>query len=231
MAWRSDVKAAVDHLTRVDPRLAALIGQVGPCRLKPEPAEPYEALVRSVAHQQVHARAAEAILQRFLNLYEGYFPVPLLLLATPEAMLRAVGFSDSKATAIRAIARGAHDGVVPTRAACARLSDEQLIERLTTLRGVGRWTVEMLLIFTLGRKDVLPVNDFGVREGYRLLYGLDKQPTPKELQQAGELWRPWRTVATWYLWQATTLPHDRFIHAPVMPSVTSQLTEGMVCPA
>lgn len=192
-------------MARVDPQLAALMDRVGPCRLKPEPAEPYEALIRSVAHQQVHARAAAAILGRFLNLYEGYFPPPLLLLATPEAVLRAVGFSESKVAAIRAIARGTHDGVVPTRAACARLSDEQLISRLTTLRGVGRWTVEMLLIFALGRTDVLPGDDFGVREGFRLLRGLDKQPTPKELLAAGEIWRPWRTVATWYLWQAVAL--------------------------
>ncbi len=116
--------------------------------------------------------------------------------------MRACGFSGSKTAAIRDIARGARDGIVPTRAAASRLADAQLIERLVTLRGVGRWTVEMLLIFTLGRPDILPVDDFGVREGYRKLRGLAAQPTPKALAVLGLPWAPYRSVAAWYLWRA-----------------------------
>ena len=124
------------------------------------------------------------------------------MLSTDDTAMRACGFSAGKTAAIKDIAAKAAEGVVPTRRAAARLSDEALIERLTTIRGVGRWTVEMLLIFTLGRKDVLPVDDFGVREGYRRLYDLDAQPKPREMAALGEVWAPYRSIASWYLWRA-----------------------------
>ena len=193
----------ISHLGQ-DPRFAALIARVGPPRLDIDrQRSPYEALVRAIAHQQLHGRAAEAILRRFSALFPGEeFPRPDAVMATAETALRGCGFSAGKVAAIRDICAKALDGTVPTRRQSHRLSDAALIERLTTIRGVGRWTVEMLLIFTLGRPDVLPVDDFGVREGYRVLHSLDAQPKPKALAQIGLAWAPYRSVATWYLYRA-----------------------------
>ncbi len=207
-----DPRAALRHLRRVDPVLGAFIRRFGPCGLTPEGVpcrgtSPYAALVHAVAHQQLHGRAAEAIFSRFLALYPGpalsqpTFPEPAAILATDPAALRAAGFSAAKIATIRAISEAAEAGIVPTRRAAARLSDDALIERLTGVRGIGRWTVEMLLIFTLGRPDVLPVDDFGIREGYRLLHGLDAQPKPRALAELGAIWAPYRSTAAWYLWR------------------------------
>jgi DNA-3-methyladenine glycosylase II len=197
-----DWTAAARHLRR-DPVLGRVVREIGPCTLQPVRREPYEALVRAIAHQQVHGRAAEAILGRFLALFPGHaFPPAELVLAAETAALRACGFSQSKIAAIRDIAEKTVGGLVPSRRGCARLSDEALIERLSAIRGVGRWTVEMLLIFTLGRPDVLPVDDFGVREGWRVAAGLEAQPKPKALAAIGEAWAPWRSAAAWYLWRA-----------------------------
>jgi DNA-3-methyladenine glycosylase II len=195
---------AVRHLSR-DPAFAALIARVGPPLLAPERGRsPYEALLRAIAHQQLHGRAAEAILGRFVALFpETTFPGPEQVLATETAVLRSCGFSLGKIASIREICERALDGTVPTRRGAARLSDAALIQRLTTIRGVGRWTVEMLLIFTLGRPDVLPVDDYGVRDGYRLLHGLPAQPKPRELAAIGEAWAPFRSLAAWYLWRAS----------------------------
>lgn len=194
---------ALRHLRRTDPVLGGLIRRIGACSLKPERGRsPYAALMGAVAHQQLNGRAAEAIFSRFLALYPGRaFPDPADVLATDPALLRAAGFSLAKIATLRAISEAARDGVVPTRRAATRLSDDALIERLTTVRGIGRWTVEMLLIFSLGRPDVLPVDDFGVREGYRLLHGLDNQPRPRVLAELGAIWAPHRSTAAWYLWQ------------------------------
>lgn len=197
-------KEAVLHLSR-DRRFAALIRRVGPPRMGiRRQRSPYEALMRAIAHQQLHGRAAEAILARFQALYptDG-FPEPAMVLATEDTVLRTCGLSGAKIAAFRDICTKTLDGTVPGRREAARLSDEELIERLTTIRGVGRWTVEMLLIFTLGRPDVLPVDDFGVREGYRLLYKLEEQPRPKALAEIGAKWAPYRSVASWYLWRAS----------------------------
>ncbi len=195
---------AVAHLAAADPALAALIARIGPCGLSHEAArEPYEALVRAISHQQLHGRAAEAIMRRFVALYPAEaFPPPERVLATDDAALRGCGLSGSKVAAIRDIAAHTLNGAVPTRAEAAGLDDAALIERLTAIRGVGRWTVEMLLIFTLGRPDVLPVDDFGVREGWRIIQKLAAQPRPKELWSIGEAWAPHRSTAAWYLWRA-----------------------------
>jgi DNA-3-methyladenine glycosylase II len=195
--------AAMRHLAQ-EARFAGLISRVGPPRLDIQrQRSPYEALIRAIAHQQLHGRAAEAILGRFAALFPGDgFPQPDAVMATAETALRACGFSASKIAAIRDICAKTLDGTVPTRRQSHRLSDEALIERLTSIRGVGRWTVEMLLIFTLGRPDVLPVDDFGVREGYRVLFGLEVQPKPKVLGEIGLAWAPYRSLATWYLYRA-----------------------------
>ena len=203
----SDTDPASQYLAALDPDWAALIARVGPCGLQPKlEREPYEALVRAIAYQQLHGRAAEAILARFLALYpEAAFPAPAAVLATADAVLRGCGFSAAKIVSIRGIAAGTLSGLVPSLDAATRLSDAELISRLVTLRGVGRWTVEMLLMFALGRPDVLPVDDFGVREGWRVLKNLDTQPKPKALAQLGAAWSPYRSTAAWYLWRAAEL--------------------------
>jgi DNA-3-methyladenine glycosylase II len=198
---------AVAHLSALDADFASVIAQIGPCGLQPKAQrEPYEGLIRSIAYQQLHARAAEAIFGRFLALYpDESFPSAASILATDDLTLRACGFSGAKVATIRGIAEKLLDGTVPTREAAMAMTDEELIQRLVSLRGVGRWTVEMLLIFTLERPDVLPVDDFGVREGWRLLKSLDQKPTPKELGRIGAAWSPYRSTATWYLWRAVEL--------------------------
>ncbi|WP_239479265.1 DNA-3-methyladenine glycosylase family protein [Lichenicola cladoniae] len=193
-----------------DPDLAALIHRIGPCRLKVDrKPEPFESLVRAIAHQQLHARAAGAILGRLVALAPGAasapdaFPAPDVLLALSDEAVRGCGFSGSKTRAMRAVCDATLAGIVPTRRQAMRLSDEALIERLVSLRGIGRWTVEMLLIFSLGRKDVMPVDDFGVREGYRLIKRLEMQPKPRVLAGIAQAWSPHRSVAAWYLWRAS----------------------------
>ena len=194
---------ATAHLASLDADWKRHIASIGPCQLRLRQAgEPYEALVRAIAYQQLHAKAGDAILARLLALYpDAAFPSPERLLATEPTQQRACGFSATKLAAIRGIAQAALDGVVPTRAQALALPDAALIERLTALRGVGRWTVEMLLIFNLGRPDVLPVDDHGVREGYRRFKGWATAPTSRQMAEIGQPWRPYRTVAAWYLWR------------------------------
>ena len=194
---------AIAHLTKADPALGAFIARFGPLkRSKPDFSEPYHALLSAVAHQQLHARAAEAIFGRLKAACGAEVPDPHVLLALPAETLRACGFSANKAAAIRDVAAKAADGTIPSRARALRLGDEELIKRLVTIRGVGRWTVEMLLIFTLRRPDVLPVDDFGVREGFRCLHGLAAQPKPKALAEIGLAFAPYRSTAALYLWKA-----------------------------
>lgn len=194
-------------LSNLDEDWKTLIAQVGPCMLQPRmEREPYEALVRAIAYQQLHGKAAEAILNRMLALFpHSPFPTPQEILAADETVLRSCGFSASKIASIRGIAQGTAEGLVPSLAEAKTLDDELLIQRLVALRGVGRWTVEMLLIFSLGRPDVLPVDDFGVREGWRMLKKLPEQPKPKVLAGIGQAWSPYRSVAAWYLWRAAEL--------------------------
>ena len=193
-------------LIQRDPVLAGLIRQVGRCGLLVEKREPYESLVRAIAFQQLHGKAARTILGRFIDLFPGgTFPTPPQVLATSDAAMRTCGFSAGKTASIRDIAAHAAAGTIPSRRAATRLSDAALIEQLTIIRGVGRWTVEMMLMHTLGRPDVLPVDDFGVREGYRLLHGLAEQPRPRDLAAIGEAWTPYRSTAAWYLWRAVDM--------------------------
>lgn len=194
---------AESHLSDQCALMRRLIKAHGPCQLDPQgKRQPYESLMRAIAHQQLHANAAEAILGRVIALYPGKFPQPEDILATDDAKLRACGLSFSKIAAFRDIAQHTLSGTVPTRAKIAKLEDEEIIVRLTQIRGVGRWTVEMLLIFQLGRPDVLPVDDYGIRNGFRIIKKLDALPKPKELLAYGARWQPHRTVASWYLWRA-----------------------------
>jgi len=196
------------HLSSTDAVLGRLIQQVGPCLLRPKnQRKPFEALVQSVVYQQLNGIAAATIFGRLKKLYpDRRFLRPEDLLATSDERLRGAGLSRAKVAALKDIAAKTIAGVVPTSRAIARMSDAEIIERLLPLRGVGPWTVEMLLIFTLGRTDVLPVTDYGVRKGFALTYGLRKLPTPKELRKHGEKWRPHRTTAAWYFWRALELP-------------------------
>ena len=196
-------RQAADFLASLDDDWARHIAAIGPCRHAAKPArEPYEALVRAIAYQQLHAKAGDAILGRFLGLYPGVsFPAPKQVLATDETALRGCGFSATKLATIRGIAQATLDGTVPAREQAIVMTDEALIDRLVTLRGVGRWTVEMLLIYTLERSDILPADDFGVRDGYRRLKRLETAPTRKQMMEIGQAWRPYRTVAAWYLWR------------------------------
>lgn len=196
-------EAALQHLSRRDQILARVIQRVGPCPLAPRPrVQPYQALVKSVTYQQLNGTAAETIFRRLLALFpDTRFPTPKEVVAAPDEKLRSAGLSRAKTAAIKDIAAKALSGVVPTRRAIEKMTDPEIVERLTTIRGVGPWTVEMLLMFTLGRPDVLPATDYGVRSGFARVYGLKALPPPKDVLAHGERWRPYRSVASWYFWR------------------------------
>lgn len=195
---------AHQHLSSRDPVMRRLIREHGQCALEPETRRtPFQSLVQAVAHQQLNGTAANTILARFKKLFPGRrFPRPEDLAGVTDSEIRACGFSFAKIKAIRDIAEKTLSGVVPSPREIVQLTDDEIILRLTQVRGVGRWTVEMLLIFQLGRFDVLPVHDFGVRTGFRHAYNRRKLPEPKEILAHGEIWRPHRTTASWYLWRA-----------------------------
>ncbi len=196
--------SAIRHLSSVDPVMRRLIRELGPLALIPKIRRtPFESLARAIAFQQLHEKAAESILKRFIALFPGRrFPRPAELLTAHVDAIRGAGFSGAKVLALRDLAAKTLDGTVPTGRAITLLDDEAIVERLVEVRGIGRWTVEMLLIFQLGRPDVLPVDDFGVRNGFRVAYRRRTMPSPKEVLRYGERWRPYRTAAAWYLWRA-----------------------------
>lgn len=203
-----DPLAAVEHLRGRDRRLAKFIDRVGPFRLRPaEMQSPFEALLESIVYQQLTARAASTILDRVLNLFRPRrYPRPQDIAEVAEEKLRSAGLSRSKAAALKDLAAKALDGTVPASArALEKLPDAEIVERLTAVRGIGPWTVEMLLIFRLARPDVLPATDYGVRKGFALVRRARELPSPKELLAYGERWRPYRTVASWYLWRVLDL--------------------------
>lgn len=204
------------HFAACDPVMAQLLRAAGPYRLVPQTAQPpFEALARAITHQQLNGVAAERILGRFIALFDGAaFPAPHAVLARPDHELRAVGLSFAKIASLKDLADKTASGVVPDGAALARLADAEIVERLTRVRGIGRWTVEMMLMFQLGRPDVLPVDDFGVRNGFRLAYGLRGMPTPRALAAWGERWAPYRTAAAWYLWRAVDLAREGRLPPP-----------------
>ena len=196
--------AAHRHLSKNDPVMKRLIREHGACKLEHQPRRPpFQSLVMAVAHQQLNGTAANTILTRFKKLFPGRkFPRPEDLAKVTDAQIRACGISFAKIKSIRDIAEKTLSGVIPASRQILKLPDDEIIARLTEVRGVGRWTVEMLLIFQLGRKDVLPVDDFGVRTGFRVAYQKRTMPKPKQLLAFGERWKPHRTTAAWFLWCA-----------------------------
>ena len=168
---------------------------------------PFDALAESIAYQQLNGKAAAAIWNRVRALYpKRKWLDPARILATPDETLRTAGLSRAKIAAIKDLAAKTIDGTVPSGPALLRMSDDEIVARLTTVRGIGRWTVEMLLLFDLGRPDVWPVDDYGVRKGFAKTFGRRKLPTPKQLMKLGEKWRPHRSVAAWYFWRALDQP-------------------------
>ena len=220
---RYDSAVAIAHLTAADPKLAELIRRAGPFTLRLKSAHsPFESLLESIVYQQLHGRAAATILRRVLDLSGGIHPSPQALLDTPDQQLRGAGLSQNKMLAIRDLAAKTLDGTVPTLEKIRRMNDDDIIEHLTQVRGIGQWTVEMLLIFRLGRPDVLPVSDYGVRKGFHLTFqrrnafthaqfggskpvAAEDLPKPDVMMRRAEAWRPWRSVASWYLWRACDL--------------------------
>ena len=200
-----DPAAAVRHLRRVDPELAAVIRAAGRCGLEPRLRHsPFEELLEAIVYQQLSGKAAATIYGRVRALFPARRALaPASLLDTPDDVLRRAGLSRNKAAAARDLAAKTLEGIVPTAAALRRMPDDEIVSRLTAVRGVGRWTVEMLLIFRLGRPDVLPIHDLGIQKGFRITYRTRQHPKPARIERYGERWRPFRSVASWYLWRAT----------------------------
>src|SRR6266446_5020123 len=192
------------HLSATDARMAQLIARSRRYNIAPAISiRPFDALAESIAYQQLSGKAAATIFGRVRALYPKRKRLdPEQLLATPDETLRASGLSRAKTAALKDLAAKTIDGTVPSSRALLRMSDDEIIARLTQVRGIGRWTVEMLLLFDLGRPDVWPVDDYGVRKGFAKTFGRRKLPTPKQLMNIGEKWRPHRSVAAWYFWRA-----------------------------
>jgi 3-methyladenine DNA glycosylase/8-oxoguanine DNA glycosylase len=199
-----DLAAATAHLSAKDPCLARLISELIP--FEPEidhNQSPYEALMEAIAYQSISGKAAATIFARIkaLSANRGV-PTPQEMLKLNRRKLRRAGLSGAKILSMKDLAQKTIEGIVPTHDQALKLSDEELVERLDSVRGIGAWTVEMFLIFRLGRPDVLPIHDLGVQKGWSVAYGKKHQPRPKELLKFGERWRPYRTVASWYMWRA-----------------------------
>lgn len=206
-----DPNQAARHVAQADPTLGRLIERVGPPALRRSPYKtPFEALLRAIAYQQLSGKAAATIHGRLLDLFPKRRATPERLLALGDEQLRSVGLSGAKARAVRDLARRTLDGTVPDARQAGDMSDAELVERLTAVRGVGPWTVQMLLMFDLGRPDVLPAEDLGIRKGYALTYRRRELPKPSTILRRGRRWRPYRSVASWYLWRAveTVTPGD-----------------------
>ena len=206
MALTYDVRKAVPTLAKNDPKLGQLIERVGPFTVDPpKRLNPFEALLRSIIYQQLSGKAAGTIHKRVRALFSGRSIKPDQMLETPDDTLRGAGMSRAKVAAAKDLAQKTIEGMVPTGAQLRRMSDDDIVEKLTQVRGIGEWTVHMLLMSQLGRPDVLPTKDLGVRKGYMLTYGLDEMPAEKEMMVYCECWRPFRSVGSWYMWRAVDL--------------------------
>jgi len=197
---KADWTKAIDHLSRVDAKLAAVIERAGPCTLKPG-GDCFIALCRAIIAQQISGVVAKAITKRFRKLFPRSRPTPKLLLALTDEQLRSAGLSRQKLSYLRDLAAHFAERKVPTRR-FSKMSDEEIIQSLIPIKGIGRWTAEMFLIFVLNRPDLLPVDDLGVRKGFQKVYGLRTEPKPAKMIQIAEKWRPWRTVGSWYMWRS-----------------------------
>jgi 3-methyladenine DNA glycosylase/8-oxoguanine DNA glycosylase len=195
------------HLSRIDKRLARLIERVGNFHFKLDECDSvYESLLEAITHQSIAGKAAQVIFARIVALgTNGRCPTPQELLRVPKQKLRKVGLSNAKVVAVGDLAQKTIEGVVPTLEEAEKMSDQELVDRLISVRGIGAWTVEMFLIFRLGRPDVLPIHDYGVQKGFAITYRKKAIPKPRELAEFGERWRPYRTVASWYMWRAVQL--------------------------
>jgi DNA-3-methyladenine glycosylase II len=195
-------RRALAHLRRIDERIARVIDQVGACRFTPRiEGTHFDALLRAIVYQQLSGKAASTILGRLLALYGGRYPTADELIATPEEQLRAAGLSRQKLSYLRDLARHVQDGSLPLDRV-HDLDDTQIIEALTAVKGIGRWSAQMFLMFRLGRPDVLPDADLGIRKGIQRAYRMRKLPPPKKVQQLGARWSPYATYACWYLWRS-----------------------------
>ena len=199
-----DLSAATAHLAARDEKLAELIANTLPFQMNSDAIQsPYETLLEAITHQSISGKAAASIFSRIKALSgNGRAPSPEQILKLRKLVLRKAGLSGAKILAVKDLARKTIEGVVPTLEQAQTLSDEELVKRLVSVRGIGAWTVEMFLIFRLGRPDVLPIHDLGVKKGWSITYGKKHMPKPKELLAFGERWRPYRTVASWYMWRA-----------------------------
>ena len=202
-----DPALAIEQLSAVDAKLARLIARVGPFAMPTREAmSPFQILLHAIVYQQITTKAAASIHGRLLALFPGRKPGPRRMQKLSDEALRGAGMSRPKQRAARDLANKALDGTVPSRRQLESMDDEAIIARLIQIRGIGQWSAEMMLIFQLGRPDVLPVTDLGVRKGFQLSHGGRELPEPKKLLRYGERWRPYRSVASWYLWQANYLP-------------------------
>jgi 3-methyladenine DNA glycosylase/8-oxoguanine DNA glycosylase len=204
MSLPFDLAEATRHLSAKDEKLATLIAETAQFQTDMDAAQsPYEALLESIAYQSISGKAAATIFARIKTLSSNSRPPsPEQMLKLRTATLRKAGLSGAKVLAMKDLARKTIDGIVPTREQAEKMSDAELVERLDSVRGIGAWTVEMFLIFNLGRPDVLPIHDLGVKKGWSVTYGKKHMPKPKELLAFGERWRPYRTIASWYMWRA-----------------------------
>jgi 3-methyladenine DNA glycosylase/8-oxoguanine DNA glycosylase len=205
-----DPAEAADHVANRDAKLARIIERTGPMRLEVAAAQStFEALAESIVYQQLSGKAAATIHGRVCALFPRKRLRPDRIAGATDLDLRGAGLSRAKVLALRDLAARTLDGTVPAIGRLSDMTDDDIVERLVQVRGIGRWTVEMLLIFRLGRPDVLPVHDYGVRHGFQLAYGKREMPTPRELAGLGEKWRPFRTAASWYLWRAVDLQRSK----------------------
>lgn len=195
-------KKALEHV-RTDLVMAKIMDKIGPIKLRPRRLSTFQSLTQAIVHQQLSGKAAATILGRFQALFsEGIFPTPEDVLKVPPDRLAAAGLSKAKVSYILDIAQRATKGVLPCLEKCDLMSDADLIDQLTQIKGIGQWTAEMLLIFNLGRPDILPVHDLGVQRGFQVAYRKRRLPKPEELAKFGQRWAPHRTTAAWYLWRA-----------------------------
>ena|ERR1051326_3500589 len=202
-------KQALNHLRTVDPVLRRLIEKFGRVTIEPRKLPPFQSLVHAVAHQQLNGKAANTILTRFEALFgNSHFPNPKQVLKMGLDRICSAGFSKAKASYIHGIADRAGNGLVPSLSDCHKLTDAEILELLTQIKGVGRWTAEMFLMFNLGRPDVLPIHDYGVRRGFQVAYRKRKLPEPEQLEKFGKRWSPYRTTASLYLYRAADLLKD-----------------------